>query len=332
MSRKVPALLVGSVLAAALAPPGRAAEAPPADHERIRSLVRDLESPVGTVYWGASVALTEMGAAAVPALLEVLESDDLKLRRRAVRALGGIGPAAKDAVPGLVKLLEDPNKHVRWDASGALSKMGAAPVPALVELLKGKQPKLRLRALEILHGIGRDAKEALPPLVDLLGDHDASLTARASAARVLGRICAEDTATWSRRVFRGERDVPETGSRAAVPALVAAIRDEVAGVRVDAAKALAAIGPAAREAVPSLIDALDDPAKGVRSAAAMALRRIGADAETALPALVKALGDEDRGVRLYAAGALSMMGADAKDAVPALVRTLATTHIGNWIG
>lgn len=75
----------------------------------------------------------------------------------------------------------------------------------------------------------------------------------------------------------------------AVPALVRTLDDPDANARVQAANALARLGPAAADAVPALTEALDDPDPLVRQAAARALGQIGPAAESAIPALVEIL-------------------------------------------
>src|SRR5439155_271007 len=79
--------------------------------------------------------LCDLGEAAVPALNELLKSQDPDLRRIGVRALGGMGHAAKTAVPLLVKSLQDQDRQMRTATAIALGEMGAeaqAAVPALV--------------------------------------------------------------------------------------------------------------------------------------------------------------------------------------------------------
>jgi HEAT repeat protein len=119
--------------------------------------------------------------------------------------------------------------------------------------------------------------------------------------------------------------------KAAVPALVAALKDpneilraraalalgnidpvvaiapmlyaltDTTSVRVSAVYALARAGPAA---VPALTQALTNDDQRVRSGAAEALRDIGKEAKPTVPALKEALKDPDPGVRLSAAVAL----------------------------
>jgi HEAT repeat protein len=70
------------------------------------------------------------------------------------------------------------------------------------------------------------------------------------------------------------------------------------------AEASRTIGPEAKEAVPALIAALKDQDAGVRWEAATALGEIGLEAKEAVPALIAALKDQNELVRWYAARAL----------------------------
>ena len=72
----------------------------------------------------AAVELETIGeeaAKAVPALIQVLESDTAEeVRRAAAEALGSIGPAAKTAIPVLAHALSHENVYMRWAATKAL--------------------------------------------------------------------------------------------------------------------------------------------------------------------------------------------------------------------
>ena len=116
------------------------------------------------------------------------------------------------------------------------------------------------------------------------------------------------------------RTLREIGPAAedAVPALITALKDEIWDVRGSAANALREIGPAAEDAVPALITALKDEIWDVRGSAADALREIG---PAAVPALIAVLKDEDSDVRMEVVRTLGRIGPAAKDAVLEIVRS-----------
>jgi hypothetical protein len=91
------------------------------------------------------------------------------------------------------------------------------------------------------------------------------------------------------------------------------------GLKETSADALARIGAGA---VPALAEALGDSSAQVRLQAARALARIGPDAAAAVPALTSALSDLDPLVRQNAARALGQIGPAAHDAVPSLMQAL----------
>ena len=91
--------------------------------------------------------------------------------------------------------------------------------------------------------------------------------------------------------------IGQIGPRAAgaVPALIAALKDEVAAVRAAAANALGNIGPDAKGAAPPLTEALTDDAASVRVNAAIALAKIDGKAAVALPVLVDVVENRSHG-------------------------------------
>jgi HEAT repeat protein len=52
-----------------------------------------------------------------------LKDKDEEVRRYAAKALGNIGPKAKEAVPALIEALKDENLDVRYYAQEALNKI-----------------------------------------------------------------------------------------------------------------------------------------------------------------------------------------------------------------
>jgi HEAT repeat protein len=70
------------------------------------------------------------GAAAAPALADLLKSGSPTVRAEAARTLGRMGPQAKPALPALQGALRDPDRAVRAAADGSLRLLDAAGVKA----------------------------------------------------------------------------------------------------------------------------------------------------------------------------------------------------------
>ena len=138
--------------------------------------------------------------------------------------------------------------------------------------------------------INLGARDSIPQLIDaLLGDFDPRV--RATAALAISSFGAQAVS--------------------AVPALRAALIDEVASVRARAVFALGQIGPAAHRAAEELARLVSDPDVSVRRNVASALGGIGADATLIVPALQRAAGDDDAGVRRCAMTTLTLIDADS---------------------
>jgi len=197
------------------------------------------------------------------------------------------------------------------------------------DTLRDADPGNRMLAAESLGRMGPAAEEAVPELIQVLGEENDSL--RSTAVTALAAI--------------------GTG---AVPALVAALDHQGPAVRSGAADALGSIGAGSTEAIPALINLLGDRDYEISHRAASALGRIGA---AAVPALLQVAAKEDgrvtgmaetafsylnagpnlihelarllgnngekSGVRAFAAKALGRMQEKARDAAPDLARALA---------
>lgn len=126
----------------------------------------------------------------VAALLDVLGSQDRKLRLTAIRILGDIGPEANTAVTVLTdRLLKDKDGDMRQSAAIALGKIGTqdrAAVAALISTLSDESPYLRAAAATALGSICPQAREVLPALAGLLKNPDKHT--RDSAAGAITRI------------------------------------------------------------------------------------------------------------------------------------------------
>jgi HEAT repeat protein len=162
-------------------------------------------------------------------------------------------------------------------------------------------------------------RDAGPPLVTRLSDHDADV--RASAARSLGQLRFEEAAsplvvvlveeTVPRAIaFRALLDI----GGAALPELRRLAGDETADLRAAAVELIGWLGDAADADL--LVAAMEDSSAEVRARAAASLGRL-AETEGAA-ALTRALGDRIYFVRLHAARALGQVG--ERDAVAQLLR------------
>jgi HEAT repeat protein len=110
---------------------------------------------------GYYAALQAIGAAAVPTLLERLDSPDRPARIVALRALGFLGDDAQVAVPRLIALLSDPAP--RGEAASALGGIGPSArsaIPTLAAALSDPDPAFRARAAESLGRIGWERQAA----------------------------------------------------------------------------------------------------------------------------------------------------------------------------
>ena len=92
-------------------------------------------------------------AGSVAILVEALREKDGSVRAKAARALGSIGPAAREAIPVLLDALQDREAHVRWDAARALGEIGAAAAEGLAAAVNDKDPVVRQIAADALKKI-----------------------------------------------------------------------------------------------------------------------------------------------------------------------------------
>lgn len=204
----------------------------------------------------------------------------------------------------------------------------------------------RLRVIELLGLIGSDARIAALPIRKLLTDSGTGV--RIAAARsyhlidplgmqgvdpaellnapqiaALVEPLAERLAS-PRSLVRSDaiKQVTRLGM-IALPALLKALDDPDAGVRMLVYQSISSIGPAASTAAPRLRTALSTlNAKNWRekSGVASALGGIGPPAKDAIPELMELL--KSRLTKQAAAGALGRMGPDAKDAIPVMIKML----------
>ncbi|MFB7588825.1 PBS lyase [Streptomyces sp. NPDC056169] len=182
-----------------------------------------------------AVAATGDARAVGPALRILRAPEDVTrpVLGDAVRALGALGPTAREALPELRRLVRDGATHLRVDAASALWSVGGgteAVLPVLSSGLAADHWSGRHDALRALARLGTEAAAALPELRRLAASPEEN------GGWVAGALA---TALWE-----AGRDTEEC-----LPVLLHAWSAH-ADNRPDVAGIWARMGPAARSAVP----------------------------------------------------------------------------------
>ena len=127
----------------------------------------------------AALALSFMGSAAVPVLLEAIKSDEAVVRREALRSLGKLRERAsidpQIVVPLLLESLNDPDPSVRSVGVTYLGIVRDSPekgVAGLIKALGDPDPPVRQAAAQALSAYGLLAEPALPALKKAANDPD----------------------------------------------------------------------------------------------------------------------------------------------------------------
>lgn len=126
------------------------------------------------LFMGAQV-LGEIGAPALPALMEAMTNRHYKVATQAYLAIGALGTNAQPAIPLLLRDLQHPNHFNRERAADALGSLHLDPetvVPALTKLLSDISPAARSIALNSLGQFGPAAKSAVPDITPFLTNSD----------------------------------------------------------------------------------------------------------------------------------------------------------------
>lgn len=213
--------------------------------------------------------VVELGAAAVPYLLERVEDQDRIRREHVIAALGSLG--TREAVTPIGRVLRQTGLERRYVAAWALGEIGdAAAIPVLIAALDDEDAEVRKYATRSLIKLDR---AALVPLSDFL--RSATPRGAAGAIRALGDIgdpsvvpvlLSQSGGANRPEVFLALGKLKDPRAEAA---LIAGLGDRDWRVRMNAALALGPVGSSA--AVPALRKGLDDEVMVVREWSARSL-------------------------------------------------------------
>jgi beta-lactamase regulating signal transducer with metallopeptidase domain/HEAT repeat protein len=262
-------------------------------------------------------ALREFGANgygpdATAAILQVMQGydinggnkDDEDVFKAGLEAVRKIG---KPSVTVLIGGVRGDNRNGRRFAVNALGQLDSdaqAAAPALIKAMRDEDAYTRERAADAVFRIQPEAPGYAAALAGMLKDDLPSLRANAAC-------------------FLGNAKLPE-GRALTVPALMEALDDPDANVRLAVISALVNIKPPAREVVPGVAKRLTDNFSTVQRHAFEIINAYGPEAKAAVPALIAIARDSSASneLRLQAIGALGQIGPNAREAVPVLKKLL----------
>jgi HEAT repeat protein len=279
------------------------------------------------------------------ALIPRMADPSPEVRGAAIQAVAILAPGQESryarVLPGLLTALRDPitrssNLDFFWaqqnglglDANDgtensagklqvaaiiALSNLGevaADAVPDLIRAMGQDDPLVRSFALQAIGAIGPKAAAAVPPLISMLESGSSSRGRRQEPESAAGIYSPQQFQVRAAMVL-GQIGLR---ARAAIPALVRALRSRHSEIASSAIGALGEIGKECSEVIPVLEKLMTgDMNPNLAEQAAGNLAGIG---EAAFPALQGALHHNDPDVRMMAAQSLGNLNARGISAIP----------------
>jgi HEAT repeat protein len=256
------------------------------------SLVERLQSPEVSECLTAIDALVrraDVEAAELDALAECLGHPRKVAQRRAAEAFAALSRAGIDVRDVLGTALRSAVPRQRWGAAFALSLVGTPPaetLPVLLECLGCGDGDVRWAAAS--------AVVRMPQVAALSDALCALLRTGGAAQRKMCAYCLRDLGTRSAAVEA---------------ALLAALDDPDAGVRIAAIAGLTRLAVDRAAVARRLITLLGEAHEGVRRAAAAGLGALGERSEPVLEALQAAAASPDRSLQRAAGRSLRLLEA-----------------------
>lgn len=122
----------------------------------------DSEEKVRMAAAHALVAIGPNAVVVLPTISSRLQDQNPSFQRLLIEAIDTIGPDAKPAVSALLDMLKSSRLDIRMATIKALGRIDGTPVLSLTRAAKGKDPTVRLRALEALLPMNELGKHGLP--------------------------------------------------------------------------------------------------------------------------------------------------------------------------
>lgn len=170
----------------------------PTSTEVVDALIAAMKDTSGEVQSTVAVALSTVGARAVPGLADALDDDHTSVRMTALALLAERGADAAPATRDIARALADSNEEVRIAAAQTLARIGPAARDAESALLEAAQhgsSSVRGAALEALVANDAEPEPLGPVFAAALRDSSAALRAEAVALVPRSRIGAPEALT-----------------------------------------------------------------------------------------------------------------------------------------
>jgi len=317
--------------------------------EAIPALIKAIAEYAPACRWKAAEALAKIGEPAVAALKKASESDDMNLRIWCNAALAKQQETDSPHLRYLGQLMKSADEHTASEAVRALTMLGPLSkllVPDFIEALNHSAVPRKNIAFALAQ-IGKDAKRAMPELLQML--QDADLWTQGDAVYAIFKIGGSDAApavpllieslktkntsnvvAAARVRYRAAAALENIGwdARPAIPDLVIALDDEHEFVRASSAAAIGSIDPTNPQSAPALVKAMSDQSGRVRSSAAQSLAKVGPLNKEVILAFIKAADDNWKGVRYASDRFFTYLGPEHSYIVPDLIEMLKSPEEG----
>ncbi|TNE44631.1 MAG: HEAT repeat domain-containing protein [Deltaproteobacteria bacterium] len=228
-----------------------------ADATHIGNLVYTLVYEPEDSRRAARESLLRLGETAVPALVSLLQHEDMDMRTEACRVLRDLGPAAASALPNLQRACNDESHHVGSAALEALAQI-APEHPSVIQTLEQfvctSTSRLQGHAIHLCGRLGLSTDAALLGIRRAL--RNGGVGTRCNAARVIAEL--------------------KDDSEEAQQALQQALNDRSDRVREYALVSLAQLGEKSVSSLEALVQCLaQENPTSIKFRAAYAIGKIG---------------------------------------------------------